>query len=121
MKRHDQGKIWKTIWNAGLRDAGGDKLSLIYYVGPQCGQQPHDDAPTPNITFNLPHNIDTDYDRQGEVYDDIIDILIKHGYGNEAASSTSGAIVSNNCHSVRKLHMGLSKTIMFNAAKKGGV
>lgn len=122
MQRHDQGKVWKSIWNAGLCEAGGDHISLVYYVGPKCGQAAHDDAPVPNATFQLPHNIETDDARQDEVYDDIFEILTdREGYSSEAASAAAGAIVSNSSHSVRRLHMGLSKAIMFNAAKKGCV
>ncbi|MEF2549333.1 hypothetical protein VQ045_19505 [Aurantimonas sp. E1-2-R+4] len=122
MKRHDQGRIWKTIWNAGLRDAGGDNLSLIYYVGRQCGQVPHDDAPAPNVAFRLPHDIETDEARQDEVYNDIIEILTtREGYNADEASKAAGSIVGSNSYSVRRLHMSLSSTIMFNAAKKGCV
>lgn len=121
MKRPDQGKIWKTVWNAGLRDAGGDKLCLVYYVGPQCGGAPHDDAPAPELVFKLPHDIETDDARMGEVYDDIFDILTgREGYSREAAAAAANAIVSSNCSSVRKLHEGLAKTILKNAQKNIG-
>ncbi len=119
MKCNDQGKIWKAIWNAGLRDAGGGSLSLVYYVGPRSKHTPHDDAPLPNLVFGLPHNIETDEARQDDVYDDIVAILKHHeGYSDEAASAAAAAIISSNCHSVRKLHTGLSKAIMFHAARK---
>jgi hypothetical protein len=119
MKKQDQGKIWKAIWNAGLRDAGGDRLSLVYYAGPKCGREPHGDAPAPEVQFTLPHSIETDDARKDEVYDDIIEILRSHaGYSDDEASKTAGGLVASNCDSVLRLHMGLSKTIMFNNLKR---
>ena len=121
MKRDHQGKVWKSIWNSGLQKAGGNHVSLIYYVGPQCGHEPHDDAPAPDVEFRLPHDIETDKGRQEEVCKDILEILVREGYNEEAASAAANTIVSINCHSVKELHMGLSKTIMSHAAKKGSV
>ena len=121
MKRGHQGEIWKSIWDAGLKKAGGDHLSLIYYVGPKCGHEPHDDAPAPDIEFRLPHDIETDKGRQEEACKDILEILVREGYNEEEASAAANAIVSSNNDSVKKLHVGLSKTIMSHAAKKGSV
>ena len=121
MKRDHQGKIWKSIWDAGLKKAGGDHVSLIYYVGPKCGHEPHDDAPAPDVEFRLPDDIETDKGRREEVYKDILEILDHKGYNKETASAIADTIVSINSHSVKELHMGLSKTIMSIAAKKGSV
>ncbi len=119
MEKQDQGKIWKAIWNAGLREAGGDRLSLVYFVGPKCGQAPHDDAPAPSVAFNLPHDIEADDTRQNEVYDDAVEILTDHGYSPEEAAGAAGMLVDSNSHSVRRLHMGLSKAMMNWSVRKG--
>ncbi|MDF0599150.1 hypothetical protein P1J78_00260 [Psychromarinibacter sp. C21-152] len=119
MQSHNQGKFWQMIWNAGLRDAVGDRIALVYYVGPKCGREPHGDAPAPEVQFTLPHSIESDDARQDEVYDDIIEILKSHaGYSDDEASKTAGGLVASNCDSVLRLHMGLSKTIMFNNLKR---
>jgi hypothetical protein len=119
MEKQNQGRIWKAIWNAGLREAGGDRLSLVYYVGPKCGQEPHDDTPDPYVVFKLPHDIEDDYARQDEVYDDVIGILTDHGYSYEEAASAAGMLVDSNSDSVRRLHIGLSKALMNWSARKG--
>lgn len=119
MERQDQGKIWKAIWHAGLRDAGGDRLSLVYYTGPKCGQEPHDDAPAPSVNFTLPHNIEADETRKDEVYDDVIGILTARGYSSDEAVSAAAMLVDSNSDSVRRLHMGLSKAMMNWPARKG--
>ena len=121
MKRDHQGKIWKSIWDAGLKKAGGDHVSLIYYVGPQCGHEPHDDAPAPDVEFQLPHDIETDNGRREEVYKDILEILVHKGYNKEIASAVADTIVSINSHSVKELHNGLSQSIMSIDARKGSV
>lgn len=112
MDKQNQGKIWKSIWNAGLREAGGDRLSLVYYVGPKCGEEPHEDAPAPDVAFKLPHDIEADDTRQDEVYDDVVGILTDRGYSSEEAASAAGMLVDSNSDSVRRLHMGLSKALM---------
>tara|TARA_R110002020_G_scaffold397910_1_gene607944 strand:- start:295 stop:1149 length:855 start_codon:yes stop_codon:yes gene_type:complete len=119
MDKQDQGKIWKAIWNAGLREAGGDRLSLVYYVGPKCGQEPHDDAPDPNVAFKLPHDIEADDTRQDEVYDDVVGILTDRGYSAEEAVGAAKMLVDSNSDSVRRLHMGLSKALMNWPMRKG--
>lgn len=119
MEKQDQGKIWKAIWNAGLREAGGDRLSLVYFVGPKCGQEPHDDAPAPSVAFKLPHDIEADDTRQNEVYDDVVGILTDRGYSPEEAASAAGMLVDSNSDSVRRLHMGLSKAMMNWSVRKG--
>ncbi len=119
MKQQNQGKIWKAIWNAGFRDAGGDRLSLVYYVGPKCGQEPHDDAPSPDVAFTLPHSIEADETRQEEVYDDVVEILTARGYSSDEAVSAAAMLVDSNSDSVRRLHMGLSNAMMNWSARKG--
>lgn len=119
MEKQNQGKIWKAIWNAGLRDAGGNRLLLVYYVGPKCGEEPHDDAPAPNVAFTLPHNIEADDARQNEVYDDVVGILTGRGYAPEKAASAAEMLLDSNSDSVRRLHMGLSKHLMNRSITKG--
>jgi hypothetical protein len=119
MDKQNQGTIWKAIWNAGLREAGGDRLSLVYYVGPKCGHEPHDDAPAPNVAFKLPHDIEADDTRRKEVYVDVVRILTDRGYSSEEAASAAGMLVASNSDSVRRLHMGLSKALMNWSARKG--
>lgn len=120
MKPEDQGKVWKSIWNAGLHEAGGDHISLVYYVGPKCGQGPHEDAPGPEVAFKLPHNIEADDARQQDIYDDVIDILTASvDCSEEEAIGAAGALVDSNSDSVRRLHISLSKTIMNWGARKG--
>ena len=119
MDKQNQGKIWKAIWNTGLREAGGDRLSLVYYVGPKCGQEPHDDAPAPNVAFTLPHSIEADDTRQDEVYDDVFEILTDRGYSSEEAVGAAKMLVDSNSHSVRRLHLGLSNTLMNLSVRRG--
>lgn len=119
MARQNQGKVWKSIWMAGLRDAGGDQISLVYFVGPKCGAQPHSDAPVPEVRFKLPHEIETDESRQDEVYDDVFGILTKCGYSSEEAAGAAKMLVDSNSHSVRRLHMGLATTLMNLSVHRG--
>jgi hypothetical protein len=72
MSKANQGRFWRTFWNAGLREAGGDGLSLIYYVGSLCGDEPHEDAPAPDLQIALPSSIEGDETRENDVYDDIL-------------------------------------------------
>ena len=121
MKRRDQGKVWKSIWHAGLQDAGGDALSLVYYVGPECKGEPHEDAPAADVLFKLPDNIETDETRKNDVFNDVVEILTSQaGYSAEAAESAACMLVDSSSDSVKRLHMGLSKAMMNLSARKNG-
>ena len=110
---------------SATRRGGLNWTPISLLVGHPCklfhSHEPHDDAPAPDVEFRLPDDIETDKGRREEVYKDILEILDHKGYNKETASAIADTIVSINSHSVKELHMGLSKTIMSIAAKKGSV
>lgn len=120
MTKAEQGRFWKQLWQAGLAEAGGGNMLLVYFVGPKCDNQPHADAPLPDLRLRLPREIEGDETRENHVYDDIIDLFTKAGYNAEAASVAATSIISSCGHSVMALQEGLAKLIWKEKAKSAG-
>ena len=112
MKVEDQGHFLSKFWNAGLREAGGSNVLLLYFVGPRCGHNPHADAPAPELQFSLPTAISGDENREEAVYDDIFDIFTSAGYGGDAAGMAADSLISGHGDSVKTVQTELAKLIL---------
>lgn len=120
MTQAEQGQFWRHFWHAGLAEAGGGNLLLVYYVGPKCGRRPHDDAPSPDLHLVLPKGIESDESRQNQVYDDIIDLFSNAGFSSEKAGMAADSIIAGHGHSVLAVQEGLVKLIWRLKAKVDG-
>lgn len=122
MPHNEQQPFWTRFWNAGLAEAGGENLLLIYFTGPKCGTVPHDDAPSADLHLRLPEAISGDQKREDEVYDDIIDVFRKSGLDGGNSAVIAESILDLCGESVLAIQEGLSKKLqkMQQRANGGG-
>ncbi|QBL92322.1 hypothetical protein KSAC_00740 [Komagataeibacter saccharivorans] len=117
MTQDEQARFWKQFWYGGLERAGEQRLLLVYFVGPKCGNRPHADAPPPNLCLTLPTAIEGDEFRENCVYDDILDLFEKAGYMPDQVAVAADGIISSHGHSVLAVQEGLAKLFLRLQAK----
>jgi hypothetical protein len=110
----------QRIWEPLLSKFVGSGLVYIQMLGPKCQQTPLEDAPSPHVVRTLPTGFETDEARQGDAYDDLIDIFEAEGHTREAASAAASAHLQNNLNSVSRLHNNLAGVLLSMKQKQAG-
>ncbi|HEX6375317.1 MAG TPA: hypothetical protein VFZ91_06315 [Allosphingosinicella sp.] len=107
----NQNYFWRDLWEGNLSSFVTAGLSLVYYFDETSETELHYCAPRPNLRLSLPATFE-DETREGDAYDDLIDLLVDEGLDPRAAADMATSLLISSRKDVSALHNNLFELLV---------